>query len=81
MKLTSNEMDVGEDCEDPSTLSCFEFTIDYCEDLGNQACQNLFSCGFDESLLTFVCGFDSSIIPFRFVNDGNGYDETIEQPT
>ena len=66
-----NEMDVGEDCEDPSTLSCFEFTIDYCEDLGNQACQEFILAWFDESLLTFVCGFDSSIIPFRFVNDGN----------
>ena len=66
-----NEMDVGEDCENPSTLSCFEFTIDYCEDLGNQACQEFILVWFDESLLTFVCGFDSSIIPFRFVNDGN----------
>ena len=66
-----NEMDVGEDCEDPSTLSCFEFTLDYCEDLGNQACQEFILAWFDESLLTFVCGFDSSIIPFRFVNDGN----------
>ena len=34
-----NEINVGEDCEDPSSSSCFEYTIDYCEDLGNQACQ------------------------------------------
>ena len=66
-----NEVDVGEDCEDPSTLSCFEFTVDYCEDLGNQACQEFILAWFDESLLTFICGFDHRVIPFRFVNDGN----------
>ena len=67
-----NEIDVGEDCEDPSSSSCFEYTIDYCEDLGNQACQEFILAWYDESLLTFVCGFDSRVIPFRFVNDGNG---------
>jgi len=67
-----NEIDLGEDCEDPSSSSCFEYTIDYCEDLGNQACQEFILAWYDESLLTFVCGFDSRVIPFRFVNDGNG---------
>ena len=67
-----NEIDVDEDCEDPSSSSCFEYTIDYCEDLGNQACQEFILAWYDESLLTFVCGFDSRVIPFRFVNDGNG---------
>ena len=66
-----NEIDVGEDCEDPNSGSCFDFTIDYCEDMGNQACQEFILAWFDESLLTFVCGLDSSIIPFPFVNDGN----------
>ena len=54
----------GEDCEDPNSGSCFDFTIDYCEDMGNQACQEFILAWFDESLLTFVCGLDSSIIPF-----------------
>ena len=67
-----NEIDVDEDCEDPSSSSCFEYTIDYCEDLGNQACQEFILAWYDESLLTFVCGFDSRVIPFRFVNDGSG---------
>ena len=67
-----NEINVGEGCEDPSSSSCFEYTIDYCEDLGNQACQEFIIAWYDESLLTFVCGFDSRVIPFRFVNDGNG---------
>ena len=67
-----NEINVGEGCEDPSSSSCFEYTIDYCEDLGNQACQEFILAWYDESLLTFVCGFDSRVIPFRFVNDGNG---------
>ena len=67
-----NEINVGEGCEDPSSSSCFEYTIDYCEDLGNQACQEFILAWYDESSLTFVCGFDSRVIPFRFVNDGNG---------
>ena len=67
-----NEINVGEDCEDPSSSSCFEYTIDYCEDLGNQACQEFILAWYEKSLLTFVCGFDSRVIPFRFVNDGNG---------
>ena len=67
-----NEINIGEGCEDPSSSSCFEYTIDYCEDLGNQACQEFILAWYDESLLTFVCGFDSRVIPFRFVNDGNG---------
>ena len=67
-----NEINIGEGCENPSSSSCFEYTIDYCEDLGNQACQEFILAWYDESLLTFVCGFDSRVIPFRFVNDGNG---------
>ena len=65
-----NSMDLGEDCEDPNSGSCFELVLEFCEEDGGQVCQEFLLSWYD-SILTFVCGSDLSLVPFHFVNDSN----------
>jgi hypothetical protein len=61
--------EVGSECEDPSSGSCFEDVLLFCDGAEDQVCQD-FIWDWYNSLITFVCGFDESPIPFYFVNDG-----------